>query len=437
MWSLVALLFFVRCARTQQCSQLSGPPGTTSCIKLPAYNNQYQWATCLTNSYIKQRSGHKHACVYPGAIYCWYQCMLEVYSRNFGPVTSVCSCTPGRTFTPSLPAACYSPSGESCGWYRNCLERKYPCQDTSNAYAIQYAEKFCRLYDERRALLSPDGQKWVDATRRCLQVNLVPLVRPLITATCSQIRQWALASHSPCYLSPDQNVSSICDLKCTDYFKIFWSIKGSFSKLDTAWGSIKGLWNIESKCDLNSHIRQCFQGGAAGITNVTKITVQKFKQVSSTERPSVSLSADDAESRFADGVGSSIVRTLKWNTFVMDWVAYPSGRFGGSDDVDIIIVLADSKALGIVTTSAPSTNFNHTIHEFASAIEEGKLPLQVDGYNVWVKSLALCSDKSCTRTQTLAVSDKPPKWNGATKVSCANVGLFGVIAALLVYRPFL
>ena len=166
-------------------------------------------------------------------------------------------------------------------------------------------------------------------------------------------------------------------------------------------GIIKGLWNIETDCDKSSWIRQCFQKGADGMMNFNKISVKREA---------------DAGSRFADGVGLSIVHCLKWNTFVMLWVAYisESYRSTSNDDVDIIIVLADSKALGIVTTSTPSINLNHTIHEFASAIEEEKLPLKVDGYKAWVKSLALCSDKSCTRTQTIAVSNKSP-WNGADR----------------------
>ena len=260
MWSTLALLFLAqRVWCVSQCDPYTGPSGTTECIKIAAYYYQYQWATCLTNSYIKQKSGHRHECVNPSATYCWYQCMVEVYSLNSGLVRSSCSCTPRRKLTSSLPQFCYSPSGDSCNWYGDCIDRYYPsCKDTSNAYAIRYAEKFCEVY-KRKALFSSEGQKWVDAARRCLQVNLVPLVRPWIKATCYQIRRWSLASHAPCYLRPDQNVSSICNVTCTDYFRIFWTIKGSFLKLDTAWQSIKGLWNIETSCGVNSKIPQCFQ----------------------------------------------------------------------------------------------------------------------------------------------------------------------------------
>ena len=260
--------------------------------------------------------------------------------------------------------------------------------------------------------------------RRCLLVNLVPILRPWIGLTCNQMRVGVFTTHRPCYLSPDLSKTTICDLNCKDYLRVFWTIRESFPKLDTAWETIKGLWNIEASCPAKSQIQQCFHGVAGGMMNFITISVKKFNQG---ERSSVSLPEVDVGSRFADGIGSSIARILKWNTFVMSWVAYIQGGFGSSDDVDVIIVLVDSKALGIVTTSSPSVNFNHTLSNFTSAVEEGKLPLQVDGYNVWVKSLALCSDKSCARTKTLAVSENPPKWpvsNKGAKVSCGEVKLF-------------
>jgi len=42
----------------------------------------------------------------------------------------------------------------------------------------------------------------------------------------------------------------------------------------------------------------------------------------------------------------------------------------------------------------------------------------------------VCSDKSCVKTRTLAVSNKPP-WNGATRISHGNGGLFAVIAMVI------
>jgi len=315
------------------------------------------------------------------------------------------------------------------------LVRLYHCEAATNAYAIDYAERFCRVYDEQKALLSPAAQKWVYDVRKCLQATLEPLVLPWASPTCHEIRQKALASQTTCYLTPVKDamltVFSICSLDCSDYFKIFWSIKRSFRKLDTAWESLKGLWNTEKTCGVDSQISSCsFKEGTKELIKITRLVVQKFNQ--GERRLTDSLPEADLQSRFVDGIGQAIANTLKWKTDVMEWLAYSGNMNDASDNLDVLLVLADMKALGIVTTSITSVNLDQTIQEFASEVENGSLPLQVDGYNVWVKSLALCSDKSCHQAQTLAISDKPPKWNSVTIISHGgHVGLVGAIAVLI------
>lgn len=435
MWILAYLSLFVAqsAVAVKQCDRNIGPPGHTECIQLPRYYNQYQWGTCLSDAYIKQKSGHKHYCLDRTATYCWYQCMLEVHNKEYGSVVDDCSCNSSSpsTVSPttSLPPECYSPSGDSCDWYRNCLEKKYPCEATSNAYSIRYAEKFCSLFEKRRATFNADGQKWMDGVRKCLQVALVPLLRPWANPTCKEIREKAFASHTPCYLKPDKDVPSVCDLDYFQYVQIFWTIKGSFFKLDTAWESLKGLLDIGRLCTW-SKIEEYAKFVKEKLDGVIKFFELKYEKLKQRKRRSTDLLPEaDVQSRFADKVGTAIASALKWNTDVMDWLAY-------YDNQSIVIVLADKKALGIVNTSNPSVNFDQTIHEFASAIEKGTIPVQVDGNKIWIKSLASCSEKSCDNTQTLAVSKKPP-WNGASRISHGTVGLCGVIASwiMLMYKP--
>ena len=64
-----------------------------------------------------------------------------------------------------------SPSGSNCDWYRDCLEKKFPCEGTQDGYAIEYADKFCRMFQVLRDRLSDTGQRWMNATRKCLQVT--------------------------------------------------------------------------------------------------------------------------------------------------------------------------------------------------------------------------------------------------------------------------
>ena len=435
---LLSAFVVQRAWAAHQCDVNYGPSGVTECVQLSQYYG-YQWATCLTNAYIQQKSNHRHICEDTYARYCWYQCMIEVHGKSRGTVTDDCSCEPGNTTpkpytgipTTSLPPKCYSPPGDSCDWYRNCLEKKYPCEDTSNAYAIKYAETFCRLYDDQYSKFSPEGRTWVDAVRKCLQVSLVPILRPWNKPSCEEIRQRAFASHTPCYLNPDKDAPSICDLGFKDFLQIFLTIKRSFIQWDTWWESLKGMWNIGTGCPA-SYVKE------ARIKKMIKISKIEVKNLPNRDKRSLSgpLPEADAQSRFADQVGSAIAKALKWNTDVMDWLAYPENVTHADDPdiLNIIIVLADIKALGIVSTSMPGINFNQTIEEFASAVANGTLPLlQVDGHNVWVKTLASCSDKSCNSARVLAVSDKPPKWHkNSAHFTYSNLGLYGFIVTLVI-----
>ncbi|PFX18297.1 uncharacterized protein LOC111339722 [Stylophora pistillata] len=432
---LFMLLVVVELGWAAQCDKWSGPAGTVECIQIQRYNNEYQWATCLTDVYIKLKSNHTHLCIDRTRVYCWYQCMLEENNKEDGPVTSDCSCSPSNptsypnTLTPTtlLPSQCYSPPGDSCGWYRNCLERKYPCEATSNGYAIRYAENFCNLYNENLGKFSLTGKNWVNGVRKCLQVSLVPLLRPWANPTCKEIRDRAFASHTPCYLYPDKGVPSVCDLDCHDYYQIFWTIKGSFIKVDTLWESLKGMWNIGNECGWSANNKKCYRELKDGPVRAIKMKIKRFLRLRRSTDP---LPESDAQSRFAEGVGSAIASALRWNSEVMDWLAY-TGRVEDAENLEMVVLLADKKALGIVLTSIPFVDFNQIIQVFASAVRKGALPLRVEGHNVWVRTLASCSDKACNSTQTLAVSDKPPNWNGAAEISRGKVVMCGTIAVLI------
>ncbi len=438
MWMLTFLLLFLVNSRgaAKRCHRDFGPSGATECVDMPQYYGKYQWATCLTNAYIQQKSGHKHVCVDRSATYCWYQCMLELHGKSCCSVTDDCSCEFNSSTsspytvhpTTSLPPECYSPSGDSCNWYRNCLEKKYPCEASRNAYAIKYAEKFCKLYDDRYSVFSEDAKKWVDGVRKCLQVALVPLMRPWMSSTCKEIRERAFASHTPCYLNPDKDVPSICDLGNLQYWKIFWTIKRSFFVLDTAWESIKGFWNIANTCNFTKNVKIALYlnqklDKVATVMTFLKLKVEKFTQRK--RRYTDSLPEADVQSRFADRVVSVIANALNWGRSTMEWLAY-------NENLDIVLVLADLKVLGLFDPSISSVNINQTIQEFASAVEKGTLRVQVDGNKVWIKSVAYCSYESCDDSRTLAVSKKPP-WNikGATGICHGNVALYGVIAVFV------
>jgi len=154
--------------------------------------------------------------------------MIEIHNRNSGAVTRDCQCTPtAETTEPPtdvLPPECYSPRGDNCDWYRNCLEVRYPCQNSPDGYAIEFAEMFCKLYSERFNDFSSTGRAWINAVRKCLQVSMVPFMRPWVVKTCADIKREAFNSHPNCYLSPGSGAPGIYSLPLTDMLKSFWLV---------------------------------------------------------------------------------------------------------------------------------------------------------------------------------------------------------------------
>lgn len=146
-----------------------------------------------------------------------------------------------------LDDSCYNPKGVDCSWYRNCLEKRHKCEGTSHAYAISYAEKYCKLYGKYYDNFLKDGKKWIDGVRRCLQVALVPMIQPEVETTCAEIKDTAFKSHGDCYIKPGYGAKSICDLSVAQWFRSFWVVK--YSILSSDWCSvIKQMMEVLQRC---------------------------------------------------------------------------------------------------------------------------------------------------------------------------------------------
>ncbi|KAH3699741.1 uncharacterized protein LOC127860795 [Dreissena polymorpha] len=203
---------------------------------------------------------------YRTATYCYYQCMLEVHDVNSGAVTDDCACevdAPGgsnesmpTTTSIRLDPTCYSPDGTQCSWYRNCLEKRFPCKELEQSYALDYGEKFCNLYTDHYAEFDDVGQKWVNAVRKCLQVALVPLMRSFNTVPCEQIKDVAFESHTGCYVTPPDGAKSFCDIGGRNLFSVLATIKSAFWQLGTIWRTISQgystVWACMSRDDKDS-----------------------------------------------------------------------------------------------------------------------------------------------------------------------------------------
>jgi len=222
---MVGALFLLPGVSVQQRCSTTSDLGTVECVLFHPYYSQYQWATCLTEDYIMRASSNAHVCVDDQATQCYYQCMLEIYGAEGGSVYGDCTCSPGEELpTPIiLQPECYSPSGDDCSWYRNCLEARYQCGP--DGYAIRFAEKFCNLYSDHFDDFSLAARNWINAVHKCLQLFLIPNLRLwTMGKTCADIRTESFASHPGCYLNPSPGVPGICELSCIDALKITWLV---------------------------------------------------------------------------------------------------------------------------------------------------------------------------------------------------------------------
>jgi len=70
--------------------------GETKCVRLSGYREK-QYATCVTDSDMRRKSGGSHACESYSS-YCYYQCMLKEHHIDEGPVYSDCECSDAPSF---------------------------------------------------------------------------------------------------------------------------------------------------------------------------------------------------------------------------------------------------------------------------------------------------------------------------------------------------
>ncbi|KAK7496401.1 hypothetical protein BaRGS_00012323 [Batillaria attramentaria] len=240
----VIVLATLSAVDTSGCDRDTGPGGVSMCLQFKGYDGP-QWGACLTTIYVDRISRGKHQCIENSSTYCWYQCMIETHDEADGNVTADCACdafSSTETNT-TLNHTCYSPPGDVCSWYRDCLERKFPCRESSDNYAIAYAENMCNLYGQQKDELSSQGAYWLDVVRKCLQVVLVPLLRPFESGhvTCDTVRKHALKSHASCYTDPYLQAPSICDLSASDLWTVFWGVRGRFTSyfVESLYGLIQ------------------------------------------------------------------------------------------------------------------------------------------------------------------------------------------------------
>jgi hypothetical protein len=409
--SLVALVIldlslFCMAGSVYDCDPDVGPAGVNQCVLLnPNYNN-YQWATCLTNSYIQRISGGLYECENKLATYCWYQCMLETYGSEGPQVSGVCLCSKSAT-TVASPAArstlspsCYSPDGSDCSWYANCLEALYPCSGTSAGYAVEYATHFCQLYQQNFDMFSQVGQQWINAVRKCLQVSLAPLLRQYVKPSCKDIRTTAFGSHASCYLKPYEKAPSICDLPLSDSIPLTFTLSEAFVDPATAGETVCGVVEVLKGCVIQwSKTASCLR------SLLLEVALYSFSR------------AGVYPELAAAKIAQQIAALLQWNSKGVQYMGcLVSGLSDSSGALNILVAVDDvrsclSDAMQPANSrqrrSAPSSVLDVVISDFKEALTNGSLIVRVNGAGVYVAAMAECNPPACANGTVANVTGPP------------------------------
>ncbi|WAR31917.1 hypothetical protein MAR_034459 [Mya arenaria] len=352
--------------------------GSIGCYAFTGYNNKYQWATCLTKYYMEEKSRKQHTCKDQTAVYCYYQCMLEQHGLEKGDELP----------TP-LPPWCSSPDGSECNWYRECLDERFPCVGTEASYAISYGEKFCYLYSENYNGFDKVGQDWIDAVRKCLQVALVPLIRPYNTPSCDEIKTIAFQSHSKCYVDPFPDKPSFCDIGWSNFFRVLITIKSSI--ISEFWATIgQGLETF-------------FKCGKIKISNILQLVISNDQSTEDIASAPYKLEKSFREYSKRNIQGAN-------NVFFYPFFENPLNEINRDKrhtpgEVTLSVLLLDRAKYDLNYQSSNTVNLTDVATRIINDIETGEFRL---GVSVDVKEVRLCPDLECLNaTQTVTPPPEP------------------------------
>ena len=241
------------------------------------------------------------------------------------------------------------------------------------------------MYKEHYQDFDTTGQQWIDAVRKCLQVKLVPILRPFVIATCEHIKQMAFDSHPGCYLHPDSGAPSICDIGVANWARVFWTVKGAL--IQDATATIKQMLDIVMECgyDILS-------------TGISKIQMT-FQRVNETVLSNLN--------KFAENIADEMARKLDWHRKGIIYFGFSTlisinrskrTTDTNSDLVHVNLLIASGSEFDLnATDDAPEVNVSAEAISAAEAIENGDVRLDI-GEGAEFTELSLCNNYNCTET---------------------------------------
>ena len=244
---------------------------------------------------------------------------------------------------------------------------------------MQYASEFCRLYSGNRANLTAQGQRWLDAVRKCIQVKLVPIIRPYVDMTCTAVKTFALETHPPCYQAPYPGEPSICDLALSDWGKIFWTVKGGFET--AVIPSLKGLLNVTNRCP--STVLQ----GLNYTRNSQELGLRMFRLTAE------KIQRDMDYGPTADIIVHQLANQLEWKNKGVQWFAF-IGQSMNANEVPFDVLLGSRSMYDIKFTGVPTATMMEILDDLAFQTSNGTITFTLD-HMLSLTKFTDCLDLAC------------------------------------------
>ena len=311
-------------------------------------------------------------------------CLDRTYSRaESGPVIA-------ETTIPPLPMGCDAPSGRTCDWYPDCLNRCfYDCaQDDINS-----AQTYCNEFSTNLWLFSQTGIRWVFNVRKCQQTALANQLGLHPTPSCEEISERVMQSHTACFAEPGAQASyddSICGLQCQDFLGIFKTVEGGTEEkfketLMSAFGSSDGQCGSQGT---TSAFHQCYNQSSGGYFRLVRFTISA--EDNSMARVKRSAECDD---NCVSKKITSYVLTEKLgfeNTGTLDWIIFAK-RLTAST-LEISLLFLDYAFL--TDTNSQTTEIDMITNKTAELLIKEQL-VKADQVEFEVLQVSSCNDFMC------------------------------------------
>jgi hypothetical protein len=205
---------------------------------------------------------------------------------------------------------------------------------------------------------------------------------------------------------------SICDLKCLDWYRIFWTIKGSFSSWSGAIETLKGMIKVSMGCKIKAGL--CAAGSIVGSPFYLPILTYQFgfrpKQKSLSYHLEKNFDFTSIENSFYE----SISKQMKWNTKELDWFTFADEENSNETEIKVNMWLLSKNELNLTIMANQSNVLNKANENLIDSYMNGKLrfSLKVNNIDYSNKEMIACEDSLCQTKSIEYIA--PPQLNSAS-----------------------